>query len=119
MLTRSSKRSSKPSSEDLLINSYHFYSEVRHAAMIKDFTILSKLGSQLLTQGEGAFSTVYRVRRNTDGQDYALKRVKMLKLSDKEQENALNEVRILASVRHPNIIAYKEAFFEDKSGSLW
>ncbi len=43
----------------------------------------------------------------------------MLKLSEKEQENALNEVRILASVRHPNIIAYKEAFFEDRSGSLW
>lgn len=62
---------------------------------------------------------MYKVRRVTDGQEYALKRVKMLKLSEKEQENALNEVRILASVRHQNIIAYKEAFFEDKSGSLW
>ena len=62
---------------------------------------------------------MYKVRRVTDGQEYALKRVKMLKLSEKEQENALNEVRILASLRHPNIIAYKEAFFEDRSGSLW
>lgn len=69
--------------------------------------------------GEGAFSTVYKVRRLTDGQQYALKRVKILKLSDKEQENALNEVRILASLRHPNVIGYKEAFFEEKSGSLW
>jgi NIMA (never in mitosis gene a)-related kinase 1/4/5 len=33
----------------------------------------------------------------------------MLKeLSKKEKENALNEVRILASIEHPNIIAYKE-----------
>ena len=40
-------------------------------------------------------------------------RVKMLSLSEKERKNALNEVRILASISHPNIIAYKEAFFED------
>ena len=25
----------------------------------------------------------------------------------------MNEVRILASVKHPNIVAYKEAFFEE------
>jgi NIMA (never in mitosis gene a)-related kinase len=31
---------------------------------------------------------------------YALKKVKMGKLSDKEKENALNEVRILASIQH-------------------
>jgi NIMA (never in mitosis gene a)-related kinase len=37
----------------------------------------------------------------------------MGKLSAKEKENALNEVRILASVNHPNVIGYKEAFFED------
>ena len=35
-----------------------------------------------------------------DGHIYALKKVKMVKLSDKEKENALNEVRILASIRH-------------------
>jgi len=37
----------------------------------------------------------------------------MQKLSSKEKENALNEVRILASINHPNVIGYKEAFFED------
>ena len=44
--------------------------------------------------------------------------VKMMKLSDKEKENALNEVRILASVRHPNIAGYKEAFFEPDTNCL-
>ena len=39
-------------------------------------------------------------------------------LSTKEKENALNEVRILASINNPKIIAYKEAFFEDSSSSL-
>jgi NIMA (never in mitosis gene a)-related kinase len=39
-------------------------------------------------------------------------------LSEKEKENALNEVRILASIKHQNIIGYKEAFFEDSTSSL-
>ena len=47
-----------------------------------------------------------------------MKKVKMGKLSAKEKENALNEVRILASVNHPNVIGYKEAFFEDANNSL-
>jgi len=42
----------------------------------------------------------------------------MMKLSEKEKENALNEVRILASIHHPNIASYKEAFFEESSNSL-
>ena len=50
---------------------------------------------------------------------YALKKVKMLNLSDKEKENALNEVRILASINQPNVISYKEAFIDDPSSSLW
>lgn len=44
--------------------------------------------------------------------------MKLQKLSDKEKENALNEVRILASIQHPNIAAYKEAFFEEHSYTL-
>ena len=42
----------------------------------------------------------------------------MIKLSEREKANALNEVRILASIQHPNIIGYKEAFFEDASSTL-
>ena len=42
----------------------------------------------------------------------------MGKLSDKEKENALNEVRILASIDNPSIVGYKEAFFEDQSACL-
>ena len=40
--------------------------------------------------GEGTFSSVYKVRREEDGEVYALKRVKMGSLSGKERENALN-----------------------------
>jgi NIMA (never in mitosis gene a)-related kinase len=62
---------------------------------------------------------VYQVRRQADGEIYALKKVKMVKLSEKEKENALNEVRILASIQHPNICSYKEAFIDEPSSSLW
>ena len=55
----------------------------------------------------------------SDSQEYALKRVKLLDLNDKEKENALNEIRIIASIRHPNVVCYKEAFWENNSSSLW
>ena len=41
---------------------------------------------------------MFKVRRVADGSIYAMKKVKMLKLSGREKENALNEVRILASI---------------------
>ena len=43
----------------------------------------------------------------------------MVKLSEKEKENALNEVRILASIQHANICSYHEAFIDEASSSLW
>jgi len=61
---------------------------------------------------------VFRAKRLSDGIEYALKKVKLGKLSTKEKDNALNEVRILASIEHPNIISYKDAFFEEASQSL-
>ena len=75
------------------------------------FKILNKIG-------EGSFSTVLKVQRKKDGIIYALKRVKFAKLSDKEKSNALNEIRILASINNKNIISYKEAFFEEMDSSL-
>lgn len=42
----------------------------------------------------------------------------MTKLSQKEKENALNEVRILASINDPHIVAYKEAFLTDNPSAL-
>ena len=42
--------------------------------------------------GEGSFSCVYKVKRLSDGQEYAMKKVKMGMLKEKEKDNALNEV---------------------------
>lgn len=72
----------------------------------------------LKTIGKGAFSSVYKVRRLENNKIYALKKVPLKNLKEKEKENSLNEIRILASIRHPNIIAYKESFYEQESESL-
>ncbi len=68
--------------------------------------------------GEGAYSIVYLATRKCDKRNYALKIVKMPKLSDKERANALSEVRFLASLRHKNIIGYKAAFIDEPTGNL-
>ena len=75
---------------------------------IQEFEIIKKLGS-------GTFSEVFKGRRKTDDKIYALKKVSLEPLSVKERQNALNEVRILASIQHPCIIGYKEAFIDEET----
>ena len=52
----------------------------------------------------------YQVVRKSDNKVYALKRVKIGKMSKKEISDALNEIRFLASIRHNNIVGFLEAF---------
>lgn len=78
---------------------------------LSDFVIYEELGS-------GAYSKVNKIKRKDDDQAYALKRVFLSKLSEKEKENALNEVRILASVSSENVVSYKEAFWDNNPSAL-
>jgi len=55
---------------------------------------------------------VLKVKRNEDGIIYALKQIKLNDLTVKEKNNQLNEVRILASIQHPNVVNYKDAFLD-------
>lgn len=78
---------------------------------LKNFEILNKVG-------EGAYSEVHKVVRKSDGVVYALKKVKFGSLTQKEKENSVNEIRILASISHPNVIPFKEAFIDEVSNHL-
>lgn len=80
--------------------------------MIRGFQLLSLLG-------EGPISAVYKVKSVINGSEFLLKRIKVEGLSEKQKENVLNEIRILVSMRHPNIIHCKEAFIDGPSSSLW
>jgi len=71
-----------------------------------DFTWGRRLGS-------GSFGSVYHVLRLADGLRYCIKEVTVDNLSRREQESALKEVRILASVDHPHVVAYLDSFVED------
>ena len=82
-----------------------------HTTSIRDFKKEKILG-------KGSFGSVYLVRRRQDNKIYALKTVILEKLNKKEQENSVNEVRILASINHPNVIGYKEAFWDDEKSAL-
>ena len=78
---------------------------------MENFKILSKLG-------EGSFSKVYKVQRKIDNQIYALKKVQITNLSEKQKLNSLNEIRVLASVKSKYIVEYKESFLDEKDSTL-
>ena len=68
--------------------------------------------------GKGSFASVILVTRKKNRKIYALKRTNISEMDVEEREGALNEIRILASLSHPNIIGYKEAFFDENSKTL-
>ena len=84
---------------------------MHNRSLKKEFIVLVKLG-------KGSFSNVYKIKRIKDNKIYALKRVKEAKLKKKELQNSLNEIRILASIQHPHIIGFKEAFIDKTSKDL-
>ena len=68
--------------------------------------------------GKGSFGSVNIVTRKLDNKIYAMKRVNLSHSPKNEIEAALNEIRLLASLSHPNIIGYKETFYDDPSFTL-
>ena len=78
---------------------------------MENFEVISKLGS-------GGFSKVYKVKRKIDNQVYALKKVQILNLSEKQKMSSLNEIRVLASIKSKYVVNYKEAFLDEKDSTL-
>jgi len=65
--------------------------------------------------GKGSYGVVQKVLRKQDKQLYALKIVNIKKLQPREREDAVNEIRVLASIKHRNIVRYCDAFVEKDS----
>lgn len=70
-------------------------------------------GFQLLKfLGKGTFGAVYEARREIDGQRYAIKKVDTRKMSTKDRAEAVNEIRVLASIGGDHVITFYEAFVD-------
>ena len=70
-------------------------------------------GFQLLKfLGKGTFGAVYEARREIDGQRYAIKKVDTRKMTNKDRAEAVNEIRVLASIGGDHVITFYEAFVD-------
>ncbi|NXM71206.1 NEK3 kinase, partial [Serilophus lunatus] len=62
--------------------------------------------------GEGSFGRALLVHHRISDQKYAMKEIR-LPMSSSGIENSRKEVVLLAKMKHPNIVAYKESFEAD------
>lgn len=73
--------------------------------LLKHFKVLKFLG-------KGSYGSVYKVKRISDDKIYAVKETDVKSMSQTEREESVNEIRLLASASHPNIVSYNEAFLD-------
>jgi NIMA (never in mitosis gene a)-related kinase len=66
------------------------------------------------TIGRGAFAIVRLVERKSTGENRVVKKfhTSMGELSDKERTEIAQEVKLLAVLRHPNVIGYFDNFVD-------
>ena len=62
---------------------------------------------------KGAFGQAFLAKCNRTGKDFVIKMVDISRCDQKERDSARKECSILGSLKHPNIIEYRESF-EDK-----
>ena len=62
-----------------------------------------------------AHRKVFLVNRLTDARQVVIKQIPVEDLGKEERFSALNEVKVLAMLQHPNIIAYYDNFVAEKS----
>jgi len=63
--------------------------------------------------GRGAQGSVILVRRKADNNKFVVKRIFIDDQTEENQDDVQNEIRVLSSVAHPNIVAYYGSFVED------
>lgn len=78
------------------------------SSTLSDFDFLGRLG-------RGSFGEVFKVRRHADGLLYVLKKIRLGDLSRSEQEAAIKEVHIMASLSSPHVVRYYDSFIDEES----
>lgn len=67
--------------------------------------------------GEGSFGKAILVKSTEDGKQYVIKEINISRMSNKERKESRREVAVLANMKHPNIVQYKESF--EENGALY
>ncbi|XP_051038419.1 serine/threonine-protein kinase Nek1 isoform X2 [Phodopus roborovskii] len=67
--------------------------------------------------GEGSFGKAVLVKSTEDSRHYVIKEINISRMSGKERQESRREVAVLANMKHPNIVQYKESF--EENGSLY
>nr|XP_056711199.1 serine/threonine-protein kinase Nek1 [Euleptes europaea] len=62
--------------------------------------------------GEGSFGKAILVKAKENSRQYVIKEINISKMSNKEREESRREVAVLANMKHPNIVLYRESFEE-------
>jgi len=70
-----------------------------------------KAYSKIKEVGTGSYGKCY-LCKNSKEQKVVLKAINITNMSNKEKKDAINEVQVLASLRHPYIIQYRESFID-------
>lgn len=99
----------------LALSYFHVMSGImapQQAALPSGNRELLKFFKVLKFLGKGSYGSVYKVKRISDEKIYAVKETDVKGMSQAEREEAVNEIRLLASVKHPNIVEYNEAFLD-------
>ena len=64
--------------------------------------------------GQGNYGQAYLIQSTLSNIEYVCKDIDLSFSTEKEQKSAIQEVKILKKCKHPNIIAFKEAFITRK-----
>jgi len=64
--------------------------------------------------GKGSYGKAVLVH-DRDGKVFVMKVIDMTRMDSKQRKDAINEVKVLSSLKHPYVVSYRESFTEGRS----
>eukprot|EP00929_Paragymnodinium_shiwhaense_P115210 TRINITY_DN8393_c0_g1_i1.p1 TRINITY_DN8393_c0_g1~~TRINITY_DN8393_c0_g1_i1.p1 ORF type:complete len:436 (+),score=108.59 TRINITY_DN8393_c0_g1_i1:159-1466(+) len=77
-------------------------------------TVSSRGYTKVKEIGQGSYGKAVLVN-DRDGKSYVMKIIDMSKMDSKQRKDAINEVKVFSSLKHPYVVSYRESFTENRS----